>query len=45
MRIAQRVNVGGKARQPFGDFLDDGAELGITLGVVFPQLGRAEVNL
>ena len=31
--IAQRVDVGGELRQPFGDLLDDGAELGVAVGV------------
>ena len=29
--IAQRVDVGGEQRQPFGDLLDDGAELGVAV--------------
>ena len=33
--IAQRVDVGGELRQPFGDLLDDGAELGVPVGVGF----------
>ena len=31
--IAQRIDVGGEFRQPFGDLLDDGAELGVAVGV------------
>ena len=38
--IAQRVGVGGKLRQPFGDLLNDGAELGVALFVFFAELVR-----
>ena len=39
--IAQRVDVRGELRQPFGDLLDDGAELGVPVGVGLAQLGRS----
>ena len=43
--IAQRVDVRGELRQPFGDLLDDGAELGVPVGVSLAQLGGTEVDL
>ena len=43
--IAQRVDVGGELRQPFGDLLDDGAELGVAVGVLLAELVRAQVDL
>ena len=43
--IAQRVDVGGELRQPLGDLLDDGAELGVAVGVVLAELVRAEIDL
>jgi hypothetical protein len=41
--IAQRVDVRGELRQPFGDLLDDGAELGVPVGVGLAQLGGARL--
>ncbi len=38
--IAQSVGVGGELGQALGDFLDDGAELGVPFGVGPAQLGR-----
>ena len=35
--IAQRINVRGELRQPLGDLLDDGAELGVPVGVGLAQ--------
>ena len=43
--IAQRIDVGGELGQPFGDLLDDGAELGVPVGVGPAQLVRAEIDL
>jgi hypothetical protein len=41
IRVAQRVHVPGKPGQPLGNLLDDGAELGIALGVVLAELFEA----
>jgi hypothetical protein len=43
--IAQRVDVGGEVRQPFGNFRDDAAERGIAVFVLAAEFVRAEVNL
>jgi hypothetical protein len=43
--IAQRVGVGGKLRQPFGDLLNDCAELGVALLVFFTKLVRPQIDL
>ena len=43
--IAQRVDVGGELRQPFGDLLDDRAELGVAVVVFLAELVRAEIDL
>jgi len=43
--IAQCVDVRGGLGQPLGDFLDDGAELGVAVGLGLAQLGGAQVNL
>jgi hypothetical protein len=37
--IAQRVDVRGELRQTFSDLLDDGAQLGVAVGVGLAQLG------
>ena len=39
--IAQHIHFGGELCQPFGDRLDDGAELGVAVGVGLAQLGGA----
>ncbi len=36
--IAQRVDVRGELRQPLGDLLDDGAELGIPILILLAQM-------
>ena len=43
--IAQRVDVRGELRQPFGDLLDDGAELGVPVRIRLAQLGGTQVDL
>lgn len=43
--IAQGVDVRGEFRQPFGDLLDDGAELGIPVYVGLAELGGTEIDL
>ena len=43
--VAQRVDVRGELRQPFGDLLDDGAELGVPVLILLAQLGGTQVDL
>jgi hypothetical protein len=43
--VAQRVLVGGELRQPLGNRLDDGAELGITRFIALAQLFRIQIDL
>jgi hypothetical protein len=43
--IAQRVDVRGELRQPFGDLLDDGAELGVPILILLAQLRRTQIDL
>ena len=43
--IAQRVNGRGELRQPFGDLLDDSAELGVPVLILLAQLGGTQVDL
>ena len=39
--IAQRVDVRGELGQPLGDLLDDGAELGVPVGIGLAELWRS----
>lgn len=45
IRITQCVDVGGEVVQPFGDLLDDRAELGVSIGVLPAELGRGQIDL
>jgi len=42
--ISQGIVVCGKIRQPFGNFGDDGAKLGIAIGILLAELFGVQVD-